>query len=143
MGVALDTAARWRAVSVGLEGRLLFATSRDAVRAEDVRIHTLVTAITAVPCLHIGWFFSCGVLQLVALRFTGGDGVYPETRHPFLAAGGMRVGVEWPLASRFAVRGFGDAASVFSKTTLVYNGKEEWAAPPLYGSLGVGLTAAF
>ena len=143
VGVAVDVAVRWRALSLGLEGRLLFSTSHDAVSTEDVGIHTAVGAMMAVPCVHIGWFFGCGLLELGALRFTGGDGVYPKTRDPLLAAGGFRAGVEWPVGGRFAVRGFVDGATIFSRTALVYDEKEAWLTPLFYGSLGVGLTAAF
>ena len=142
-GVALDIAVRWRTLSLGLEGRLLFSTSRDAVSTEDVRIHTALGAMTVLPCVHIDWFFGCGLLELGGLRFTGGDNVHPETRNPLLAAGGLRAGVEWPFGSRFAVRGFADGATLFSRTELVYNEEVAWLTPLFYGSIGVGLTAAF
>ena len=142
-GVALESAVRWPSVSLGLEGRLLFSSSNDAAGVEDVDIYTALATVAAVPCLHVGWFFSCGLLELGAMRFTGGDNVHPETRDPFVGAGGLRAGVEWAFAERFAVRGFADGACVFTRTTLIYNDKEAWTTPLLFGGIGAGLTAAF
>lgn len=142
-GGALDTAVRWRSVSLGLEGRLLLSPATDATGMDGVTISTMVAAVTAVPCFHVGWFFGCGLLELGALRFTGGDGVHVKTRDPFLAAGGLRVGVEWSFSERFALRGFADGASIFTRTTLVYNEMEVWTTPPIFGGIGAGLTASF
>jgi len=140
-GVALDAAIRWPSVSLGLEGRLLLA-STDAPGVEAA-IRTTLGAVAAVPCLHLSWFFSCGLFELGAMRFTGGDNVHPETRDPFVAAGGLRAGVEWAFSEHFAARGFVDGSCVFTRTTLVYDKQEVWETPPLFGGLGVGLTAAF
>jgi hypothetical protein len=142
-GVAVDAAVRWPSVSLGLESRLLISPSKGAAGVEGIEIDTALAAMAAVPCFHVGWFFGCGLLELGAIRFSGGDGVEPETRDPLFAAGGLRAGIEWPFAQRFAVRGFADGACVFSRTTLVYNEKEAWTTPLLFGGVGVGLTAAF
>ena len=142
-GVAVETAVRWPSVSLGLEGRLLVSPSEDAAGVEGVAIDTTLAAMAAVPCFHIGWFFGCGLLELGAIRFTGGDGVEPETRDPLFAAGGLRAGIEWPFTERFAVRGFAEGACVFSRTTLAFNEKVAWTTPLLFGGVGAGLIAAF
>jgi len=143
VGGAVDAAVRWPSVSLGLEGRLLVSPSQDAAGVDGVAIATALGAVGAVPCLHVKWFFGCGLLELGAMRFTdGGDG-RAETRDPLFAAGGLRAGVEWPFAEHFAVRGFADGACVFTRTTLIYNDKEAWTTPLLFGGVGVGLTAAF
>ena len=143
-GGVVDAAVRWPSVSLALEGRVLLSPSTEAVGVEGVTIDTVLGAVAAVPCLHVGWFFGCGLLELGAMRFTdGGDAGHTETRDPLFAAGGLRAGVEWPFTERFAVRGFADGACVFTRTTLLYNEKVAWTTPLLFGGIGVGLTAAF
>jgi hypothetical protein len=143
-GGAVDAAVRWPSASLALEGRVLVSPSTESVGVEGVAIDTVLGAVAAVPCLHVGWFFGCGLLELGAMRFTdGGDEGHVETRDPLFAAGGLRAGVEWPFTERFAVRGFADGACVFTRTTLLYNEKETWTTPLLFGGIGVGLTAAF
>ena len=109
-GASLEVDARWRSVSIGLEGRALASTSLEAAGGGTVSSSLLLASL--VPCAHFGLARFCGLASLGALQGRGAGVAAPERdTTPFAALGG-RVGVEVPLLhSRFSAGVHGDIAA--------------------------------
>jgi hypothetical protein len=141
MGVALGVAARWKILSLALEGRLDAPASAAALGGGDVSSWLAIAA--AVPCVHLGPVLGCGVLQGGSMQASGSGVPNTEARSaPWWAAGG-RAGVVFPLAGDVHLRARVDVLGNLSRATLRLNGQPAWTADPLAISFGVDAVLRF
>jgi hypothetical protein len=110
------------------------------------RVEARLFAAAIVPCFHLGPVVVCTVGTAGALEAAGLDVRPAHSRTTPFGATGVRLGVEWPLTTRFAVRARGDGLVNLSPATLALGQDGQtsvWSAPRLAGTVGVGLLAQF
>lgn len=137
-GIAL-VGARWRALSLDLEGRV-DVPSTGRTEGLGIRVQSWILAASAVPCVHIGPLFGCGVLSLGSQTVTSVGAEIPQASHGRWAGAGGRAGVEIPVGKALAVRVYGDLLRDVTNRVVVNLGNTEvYAFPPISGGLGVGV----
>jgi hypothetical protein len=142
LGVTAQLGARWRALSLGLEGRADFPVSSAAVEGGgDVSASLLVGSI--VPCFHHGIVAGCLLGTFGGMRATGELVANPLRETKFYAATGGRIALEFPITDTFALRTHADVVATLTQITLRLNDRDVWTTPPVSAGLGVALAAGF
>jgi len=140
-GLALGADARWRWLSLGLEGRVDAPASTSGSAGGTVSSWLVLGAV--VPCAHLGSFFGCALVQAGSAQ-TSGSGV-PDARSqalPWLAAGG-RLGVHLHMTDDTLLRLHADVVANLDPMTLQLYGGNVWPAPPVAASLGADVVLHF
>lgn len=134
VGAQVEVGLRWRDLSTSLAGRLEVPSWRGAVSTSR-----LVASLR--PCGHIAPFVGCGVLSFGALRSehepTG------ERRAAFVAAVGLRPGVELDVYGPLRVALHATLDVPLVRTTVYVDGAEIWRTPVVEGSAGATAVAEF
>lgn len=141
LGITAQVGVRWRAVSIGLEGRADFPVSQQAV--DGGRVSASLLAATVVPCAHYGVLLGCLLGTFGALRAEGESVTTPLRETKLYAAIGGRVGVEIPVGSIFAIGVHGDLFAPLTQITLRLNDRDVWTTPVVAGGLGAALAVTF
>jgi hypothetical protein len=138
---------RWLSVGLGFDGR--FAISADL----DGRFSVPTSVFTggAFGCLHRGWFFGCGLVEVghLVVKVTG-----PYQRadaDPNFAAVGVRIGGELPITAHYSIRSYLDGVFPTSTgiefaqdETLKLKGKQLlWESPFAFAVLGIAGVVTF
>lgn len=133
--------ARWRALSLTIEGRIDAPASTAARGGGEVSSWLLLGAL--VPCAHLGPLFGCGVVQVGSAQTTGGG--VPQSRTESLGwrAAGGRLGLLFPLGKDLHLRFQADVLADLERMTLELNGNPAWQAPPLAVSGAAEVVAHF
>jgi hypothetical protein len=140
-GALLFAGIRWRALSVGIEGRADLPAGTRAPGGSQVS--AMLLAGTLAPCVHWWATMACGLVSVGALQSTNeGAAGSKQTTTPFVAAGG-RFGVEVAIVSTLSARGHVDLLGAATRTILAVDGITAWRTPPLGGALGAGLLWSF
>jgi hypothetical protein len=114
---------------------------------------TFLVVASLAPCLHVPrWWdalrtphtpapspvFACALVTAGAFEESGAGIAAPQSGSaPFLAAGG-RVGVEFPLFSRYFLLAHGDALGVFLRHSVQVDEQTVFRLPALVGQAGAG-----
>lgn len=141
LGITAQVGVRWRAVSIGLEGRADFPVSQQAV--DGGRVSASLLAATVLPCAHYGVLLGCLLGTFGALRAEGESVTTPLRETKLYAAIGGRLGVEIPLGSIFAIGVHGDLFAPLTQITLRLNDRDVWTTPAVAGGLGAALAVTF
>jgi hypothetical protein len=141
VGFRASIGARWRRVSLSVEGRADLPAS--ATAPGSGRVESSILAAMLIPCTLRGVILLCGVAGAGSLRADSSD--VAATRHAdtFFAAAGVRFGVEIPLGGALAVVVHTDLLATLTPTTLRLNGQDVWTSPPVSGTLGLGMASHF
>jgi len=137
VGLALGAALRWRAFSLGLEGRIDAPASTTAPGGGEVSSWLVLGAVT--PCAHLGPVFGCAVVQAGSAQTSGA--AVPDARSqslPWWATGG-RLGVLFRVSQDTLLRVRTDVVANLDRMTLQLNGGDAWLAPPVAASLAVDM----
>lgn len=103
----------------------------------DAFVSSRLAGVSAVPCLHFGPAFGCGVL-LVANVSAAAEGVSDgQSASGWFVASGPRlgVGVMFGDDQHFGLEGRLDALLALKTMHFVLNGESVWQAPPVSGTL--------
>jgi hypothetical protein len=140
-GVSVFLGARWRSASGSFELRADAPASADSNTGSG-RVTGSSYAAALVPCVHYGDAFLCAVGVLGLLHGEASGIAAPRSAPPtaVVAAGG-RVGFEWPLSPRVALRARLDLMVDLRPTTFVIDGQDAWTARTLAGAVGAGIFA--
>jgi hypothetical protein len=140
-GVALDAGVRWPAFSVTLGAQGDVPASREAAVGGSVRAFVIVADVA--PCGHLGPAFLCAVGAIGVLRGSGADVAQPRSDATLFASMGLRLGAEIPLAARFSLAPYVEAAAPFTRTSLQLRGSDVWTVPVVQGAVGLAGVAHF
>ena len=136
VGAALFAQLRGRAFSLGLEFRA------DAPAGQSLagggRVESGIRAFELVPCLHYSWVRGCAVALGGEVWGRARDLAVSRTDFAFYAAGGARVGVEWPQNRAWALSAHADLLAPFTPISMRVDGRSVWIAPDVFATLGVG-----
>jgi hypothetical protein len=135
VGLTAQAGARWRNVSLGVEGRADFESSA-SVEPEG-GVGTSLMLATLVPCMHSSVFIGCALASAGAMRGSGEDIDREGSDTTFFAAAGARAGAELPLSALVAARVHLDLVGVLTRTTLRISERRVWTTEPVFASLGV------
>jgi hypothetical protein len=146
-GLALGADARWRWLSLGLEGRIDAPASTSAGSSagssNSGTVSSWLVLGAVVPCAHLASFFGCALVQAGSAQ-TSGNGV-PDPRSqslPWLAAGG-RLGMLVGFTDDLRLRLHADVVANLDPMTLQLYGGNVWPAPPVAASLGADMVLHF
>jgi hypothetical protein len=139
VGARLGAEARWRDVSMGLDGRIDGPASAPAQGGGRVASRLIVA--TLAPCAHAGPLFACALVQVGQMKATGEVSGGLDRLTSWWGAGG-RLGVLAPMSHGAAFRVASDVVRDLARPKLQLNGPP-WEAPPVAGSLGVDLVLHF
>lgn len=131
LGGTLGLDARWRWLSLGLEG-LANAPSSAVASAGGVSTWAGVGAV--VPCVSFGPVFMCAVGQAGLLESSGRGTPGAHTGSSIWWAAGGRIGAEIHVHGSWLVRARVDLLADLSPTTLDLNGHPAWTAPDVAGT---------
>jgi hypothetical protein len=137
-GFGAGAGIRWRALSVGLEGRADIPVTAETDLGV-VESHVLLA--TLVPCGHYDLFSACALLSAGALRGAMPDLGQRDTT--FYAAAGVRAALEIPLYDALFGRVHADLQAPLTRTTLSLAGVEAWRTPPVHGAVGFAALGEF
>jgi hypothetical protein len=134
-GASAGAAVRWRAFSLGIEGRIDAPASK-TVPGGDVSSWLMLGAV--VPCAYVGPFLGCALFQVGSMQ---AQGDVPDGRHDssgWWALGG-RVGALVHVAENGLLRVRVDLLANLSRTPLQLNPAllPPWTPDPVNASLGV------
>jgi hypothetical protein len=143
----LSAFARGRVTSWSLAVEIRADLPESMARSDALgggRVEAWLAAVGLAPCVHAGYVLACVVGALGSLQASGRD-IDPQLSKtaPFVAAG-LRLGVEWPESTMFALRVRADGLANLRRARLTLGQSDEvWGAPPFAGTLGVGVVARF
>jgi hypothetical protein len=140
MALSLSFGARWRRVSLDVEGRTHLRASEPVFGGS---VSTTSSLAAVVPCIHAGPIALCAVGAVGVVRGQGKGVDKPSTDSSFAAAGGARLAVELPVLPEFRLRAGVDAMATIYGTRLTLAGREAWASPPLWASTWAGALVLF
>lgn len=139
-GLAFGGGVRLARFSIWLEAR---ADLPGSLAVESGRVRANLLAGALLPCLHLGVFRGCVLMQAGILRAEG-DRLTDAKQLVFPhVALGARLAVEWPSTGRWALVGNLDVAAPLIRTTLKVSDRTAWSSAPLSGSLGLGALVRF
>ena len=144
-GVGWFVGVRWPRVSLALEGRALFAPSATIARAPTRDgYHFEFAAVSGTGCYHPAWAFICAGAGLGSLAF-GNTGIDISSNRPSILSFSFRVGSDWILTPRIAIRAYAEMSLQPLETTLRRTPAKLllWSQPIVAGSLGVGPVFTF
>ena len=103
-GVGGGLSVRWPSVSLGLEGRVLFAPSA-RIEQSPVRngYHFVFTALSGSGCYHPSWIFVCARAEIGNLFFDNAKVEIGPANMASLGLG-LRLGGDWTLTPWLAIR---------------------------------------
>jgi hypothetical protein len=135
-GLALGAELGWRAVSLGLDGRIDAPTSR---AANGAQVTTWLTVMSLAPCVRLNPVSACALAQAGLMRASG----QVERDVLWLSAGG-RLGFSMPLGTRVALRLRFEVVGDIGPPQLQVNGiAPVWSAPPAAAALGADVVTHF
>ena len=123
--------------SLAVEARVLYALGGPTVKGAS--IHTEIATAALTGCWSGGPLFGCAVLDVGELRASAPDRLDVDVRAPWLVSLGTRVGIQWPLVRRFALRAFAEPRVTLSHPSILVDEVRVWGAPALSLVLGVGI----
>jgi hypothetical protein len=143
LGGIVDASARWRSLSLGLEGRVDAPAGMQVPGASGGKVSAMLLLGTLAPCFHYRAVAGCGLISAGALLGSNeGGGRSIRATTPFVALGG-RFGVEVPIVAALSARAHVDILGTATPTTLDADGSAVWRTPPVNGALGAGLLWTF
>lgn len=142
LGVTAQVELRYRAFSLGIEGRVDPRVGSASAPTGGGVGATLIAA-ALVPCARWRFLGFCALLELGALQGTGVDIASTYLGTTLYAAAGIRLAGTIPLRSWLALELHLDGLTPLTYTTLSLDGGEVWATPPVSGALGVNLQVLF
>jgi hypothetical protein len=140
VGARLGAEARWRDVSIGLEGRIDAPAASEPVQGGG-RVSSRLIVATLAPCAHAGPLFACALVQAGQIRASGDVTGGLDQWTSWWGAGG-RLGVLARVSHVAAFRLASDVVGDLVRPRLRLNGPP-WEAPAVAGSLGVDLVVHF
>lgn len=140
-GVLVHAGVRWRAASIGLEGRADLPTSAEADQGGSVTASLRLASL--VPCGHWRVIVVCALGSVGALRGVGSGVDLPKEDTTLFGAVGVRGGVEIPVAGPLSARIYGDFNATLTPTSLMLGGETVWESPPVHGALGIAAQVSF
>jgi hypothetical protein len=141
VGPVLGFGARLPALSFGVELDARFALSAELDHGAVVSTSTVMGE--AFACLHRRWFFGCGLLGFGHLIAEPDTTIGKRDAEPNFLAAGLRLGTQWPLAGRFALRTYVDG---FFSTTFgieFFPDQLVWTSPPGFVTFGIAGVVTF
>lgn len=142
LGVTAQAELRYRAFSLGIEGRVDPRIGSASASTGGGVAATLILGVLA-PCARWRWFGFCALLELGVLQGVGVDVATPFQASTLYAAAGVRLAGEIPLHKVLALELHLDGLTPLTYTSLSLNGAEVWSTPPLSGALGANLQVLF
>jgi hypothetical protein len=105
---------------------------------DSARVEASLLVAGLLPCLQVGVFRGCVVMQAGVLRAQA-QGLNDAKRlvFPHLAVG-ARLGLEWPAVGRWALVTSLDVAAPLIRATLKVSEAPVWSSLPVSGALAVG-----
>jgi hypothetical protein len=106
---------------------------------ESGRVDGNLLLASALPCLQVGAFRGCLLVQAGVLR-AAGDQLSDARRLVFPhVAVGVRAGLEWPSNGQWALVTHLDVAAPLTRVTLNVSDTPVWSSAALSGALAVGV----
>jgi hypothetical protein len=139
-GGTLFVGARWRALSLDVEGRADLPAAGDS-EAPPVGVRSWLVAGALVPCLHAGVAFGCGVAAVGRLGAAARNVPTVVEQHGPWSAAGLRIGVEWPVGRALSLQGYAQLLAALTRDTLWIDATRIYTVP--VWSPAVGASAAF
>jgi hypothetical protein len=137
--VSATVGLRWRYASLSIEGEWQPDAGADL---PDARLAGSRYGGAFVPCGHVLVFFGCGVAQLGA--WIGSVEARVSDSGPMLSiAAGGRLGVQFPVFSRFALAAYGDLLGMLQRPALLLDDQRLWLHQPMAGAVGAEAIAFF
>jgi len=101
---------------------------------------------TVAPCVHVRWFFGCGLFTAGTARGTAGDAYEPAEQIALYIGAGARAGVEWLFVEgrpSFGVRLALDGLVTIVRPEIFAEGESIWLAPQGAGAAGAYVVTLF
>lgn len=142
-GVAFGGALRGKVergtLSLALEARADAPTAASAPSGGSVR--AWLAQATLLGCGRVAIVVGCGLVSGGPLVASGLGLAVPRTAIVAYGAAGPRLGVEWPLGTRFRLEGFAQVAFALTRRALQVDGRDAYREPVAAFSLGAGVSA--
>jgi hypothetical protein len=136
-GGALRFGVRWRSLGLYAEGRAMLPSAIDAPRG--ARVESSLYTGSALSCFHRGWFAACGVASFGALLARGSNVDRPREPTIAVISAGARAAGSWRIPGDFFIDTSVEVLGSLVRPTLTINAEPAWDAPPLQGSLRLGV----
>lgn len=136
-GAALRGGVRLRSLGVYLEGRATLPTTIDAPMG--ARIESTLFNGALLSCFHRAWFAACGVGAVGALLARGSNVERPREPTIAVLAAGARAAGQWRVSGGFTIDVGVEVLASIVRPVLVINSERAWDAPPLQGSVRIGV----
>jgi hypothetical protein len=144
VGGVLSADARWRALSLAIEGRAdVDASGASSVQGVLVRSRVLVASL--VPCIHLAHVFGCLVASVGYLTAQSeGTGVSSITSNAPWWALGPRAGVDLPLSRAFALDAYAEVQWIPAPDwATLLDGRRVYNFSSITGGLGIAASWRF
>jgi hypothetical protein len=147
-GMSIFARGRAKSWSLSIEVRAdLPQSMARSVMLGGGRVQSWVASAGLAPCFHAGYIDACAVAMLGSIQASGLDIDPRFSKTAVFVATGVRLGVEWPSAARYALRLHVDGVANLHRVRLMLgqatSGDEVWPAPAFAGTLGIGVVARF
>jgi hypothetical protein len=140
-GASLNAGMAWSRASVDLEVQGYFPASKSFASASSVTVWLLSGAL--VPCLRVSLLDLCALAVVGRLDATASNVTSARERVATYVGLGARVALVVPLAGRISFRAEGDVLGNLDPMTVTVGTLEPWKAPPVGGTLALGVLTSF
>lgn len=147
LGVALALGARWRRVSLGVEGR--YDSPVDVPATFGGRANTTLLTVSASPCVHLGALEASARWAVCAPVTVGwiagqGEGVeVPREDSAVLVWAGVRGEAAFVVHPRVAFTLRAEVGAALRGSDVSLDGAVVWSTSAVYGGLGFGARLRF
>ncbi len=140
-GLDASVAVRWKAASIGVEGRMDLPSYAHLSIGGDV--NTSIQVAMLVPCAHADRFAVCALGAVGSMRGESTGISASNSEYTLFAAAGARVAMDIALSKNFLIRPELDALAAIVRPSLHLNNAVIWTTPPFSASLGLGAVVRF
>ncbi|HVH43407.1 MAG TPA: hypothetical protein VM925_13730 [Labilithrix sp.] len=141
VGGSVFGGARWRALSVEIEGRGDLPSSAASSQGGRVQSSTLLGMF--VPCVRLAIPYACAVGAVGQLRASSVGVTAPRDASALYTGVGARLGAAIPVTSSLEARVYGDVLAPLDRRSLTVNGVDVFWFAPVSANLNFALSVRF
>jgi hypothetical protein len=142
IGASAAIALRWRDWGFALEPAATLVSSREAATSGS-RVRVWTASGAALAGRYFGHAYAGLLFELAVLNASGQGVDAPKSSHPVVPSTGLRLALDWPLASNWSLVPRVDALVALTRISMQLDRTEAFQSPLGFARVGIGVEHRF